>query len=71
MSKVEIIVKVDDAYAGKMSEIAKECKSAGMSIDQQMGGVGMISGTIEKSNISKIERIKGVSYVEESKSIGI
>lgn len=71
MSKVEIIVKVEDAYENKLSEIARECKAAGMNISQQMSAVGMISGTTERANISRIERIKGVAYVEESKEISI
>ena len=71
MSKVEILVKIDGAYTEKMSEIARECKAAGMNVEQQMKAVGMISGTVERANISKIERIKGVSYVEESKSLNI
>ena len=69
MSKVEVIVKIDDAQINKISQIAAECSSAGMRIDQQMSAVGMITGVIEQSSISKIERINGVSYVEESKAI--
>jgi hypothetical protein len=69
MSKVEIIVKVDDAYTAKISGIANECKANGMSVDQQMSSAGMITGSIERANISKIERINGVSYVEESRAI--
>lgn len=69
MSKVEIIVKIEDEAADKMSEIAAECQTAGMSVEQQMSVVGMITGNIEQTNISKIEQIKGVSYVEESKTI--
>jgi predicted transcriptional regulator len=69
MSKVEIIVKIEDAAADKISEIARECERAGMQVEQKMKAVGMISGAIEKANIGKIERIKGVSYVEESKPL--
>lgn len=71
MSTVEIIVKIDDAATDKMSEIATECQAAGMKIEQQMSAVGMISGSIEPANVSKLEQIKGVSYVEESKSISL
>lgn len=69
MSKVEVIVKIEDAQAAKISEIAAQCKAAGMSIDQQMSAVGMITGAVEQSSIKKIEQIKGVSYVEESRAI--
>ncbi len=71
MSKVEVIVKIEDSSSDKMSEIAKQCEQAGMSVEQQMKSVGMISGTIEQARISKVEQIKGVSYVEESKSLNI
>ena len=71
MPKVEVIVKINDADINKMSEIAKECQTSGMQIEQQMNAVGMISGSVEKANIGKIEKIKGVSYVEESKSLSI
>lgn len=66
MSKVEILVKIEDALADKMSGIAKECRAVGMRVDQQMSAVGMISGAIEEAKISQIERIEGVSYVEKS-----
>ena len=69
MPKVEIIVKIDDAFQAKMSQIADECKAAGMSVEQQMSAIGMISGAIERSGISKLEQITGVSYVEEAKAI--
>lgn len=71
MSKVEVIVKLNDADIPKMSEIAGECQAAGMKVEQQMNAVGMISGSIEQAKISRIERIKGVSYVEESKPFNI
>ncbi|HEX8564812.1 MAG TPA: hypothetical protein VF648_04025 [Pyrinomonadaceae bacterium] len=69
MSKVEIIVKVEDSSADKMSEIARQCEQAGMRVGQQMKSLGMISGEIERGNISKLERIRGVAYVEESREI--
>lgn len=71
MPKVEIIVKVDKNYKEKLPEIAAKCKSAGMDVEQQMSALGMISGSAEKSNIGKIEKIEGVAYVEESKPINI
>ena len=69
MSKVEIIVKVEDSSTDKMSEIARECERAGMRVEQQMKSVGMISGSTEPGNIGKLERISGVAYVEESREI--
>ena len=69
MPKIEVIVKIDDEAVSKMSQIGDQCKAAGMSVEQQMSAVGMISGSIEKANIGKIEQIKGVSYVEASKAI--
>ena len=70
MSKVEVIVKIEDSATDKMSEIAEQCEGAGMSVQQQMKSVGMISGVTERANISKLERIRGISYVEESKTLG-
>ena len=69
MSKVEVIVKVEDSSADKMSEIARQCEQAGMRIGQQMKSLGMISGEVERGNIGKLERIRGVAYVEESREI--
>lgn len=69
MSKVEVIVKVEDSAADKMSEIARQCEQAGMRIAEQMKSLGMISGAVEQANISKLERIGGVAYVEVSREI--
>lgn len=67
MSKIEVIVKIEDSHADKISEIADKCRAAGMQVESKMSAVGMITGKIEAANIGKIERITGVSYVEESK----
>lgn len=69
MSKVEVIVKIEDSSADKMSEIARQCERAGLRVEQQMKSLGMISGEVDRANIRKLERIKGVSYVEESRAI--
>ncbi|HEX8398070.1 MAG TPA: hypothetical protein VF644_11635 [Pyrinomonadaceae bacterium] len=69
MSKVEVIVKVEDSSADKMSDIARQCEQAGMRVGQQMKSLGMISGEVERANIGKLERIRGVAYVEESREI--
>jgi hypothetical protein len=69
MSKVEVIVKVEDSSADKMSEIARQCEQAGMRVGQQMKSLGMISGAVDKANVGKLERIRGVAYVEESREI--
>ena len=71
MSRVEVIVKIEKNYKDRLSDIAAQCKNAGMNIEQQMSALGMISGTVERSAIGKIEKIDGVAYVEESKPIGI
>ena len=71
MAKVEILVTIEDAVGNTISKIADDCRAAGMSVEQKMGGVGMISGTIEKANIGKLRQIKGVADVEESKSLSI
>ncbi|HSK71139.1 MAG TPA: hypothetical protein VK892_05555 [Pyrinomonadaceae bacterium] len=71
MSKAEVIVKIEKNYKDRLAEIAAQCKNAGMNVEQQMSALGMISGTVEKSAIKKIEKIEGVAYVEESKPIGI
>ena len=71
MPKVEVIVKVEKEYKGKLAEIAGECKAAGMTVEQQMSALAMISGSVERANIKRLEGIEGVSYVEESKSISI
>ena len=69
MSKVEVIVKVEDSSADKMPEIARQCEQAGMRVGQRMKSLGMISGEVERGNIGKLERIRGVAYVEESREI--
>ncbi len=69
MPKVEVIVKIDDDSLSRMSQIADQCKAVGLSVEQEMSAVGMISGSIEQADIGNIEQIKGVSYVEESKAI--
>ena len=71
MSKVNLTVSVADDHLKEFSDVAARCRKAGMSITQEMKSIGMISGSIDESELEKLRRVKGVSLVEPERSFQI
>ncbi|MBF8278222.1 MAG: hypothetical protein HW390_3295 [Candidatus Brocadiaceae bacterium] len=69
MKKHEIIVTVDSKYIGKVHEIAKQCRSAGMKVDQVLESTGIITGQADQAVPAKLARMKTILSVEESGEI--
>jgi hypothetical protein len=60
-----IIVTVGDEALAKIHELAAELSAKGMSVDQVMPVMGVISGSAEPKKLAQLRKIKGVMGVEE------
>lgn len=71
MSRLLVSIIVEQTYLIHFSEIVESCKAAGMDVQRQMTTVGVISGTIEASQVKVLAQIQGVLHVEESREVGV
>jgi hypothetical protein len=71
MGKVRLSLSVSDAHAKDLGKIAKAVQKIGMKVEQQLAGLGVITGEIEADKLSALGRIPGVAHVEEERQVGI
>ncbi|MEX0712896.1 MAG: hypothetical protein WD278_11140 [Pirellulales bacterium] len=64
--KVKVVVSVDDDHVDKMSEVVKACRAAGLSVERSLESLGTITGSIDSTKLGKLNRVEGISSVEQS-----
>lgn len=64
MSKVKLLISVDDDCLQRISEVIQNLKSAGFQVEQSMPQLGVISGWCEQANVEAISHVEGVANVE-------
>lgn len=70
-SEKEVVVTIDDAGMSRIDEIADELAELGMTVEQRLGAVGVITGQIKESSIDSLRQVKGVVSVELSKIMSV
>jgi hypothetical protein len=66
-----ITVSVDDEHFEQVDGVAETLKAAGMNVEQVLGSVGIITGSVESERRADIERLPGVGSVEEENTFQI
>ena len=61
---VPVLVSIDDAHRDQMDKVAERCREAGLEVDQALGEVGIITGSIPQGKVSGLSGVKGVASVE-------
>ncbi len=70
--KMNLVVSVEDGYMDRLSEVAKGLENAGMNVEQKLGQIGIISGSVDDTQkVELLREVKGVSHVEEAREITI
>jgi hypothetical protein len=62
--KVQVLVAVDSAHLATMRQVAEACRAAGLDVERSLDSIGTITGAIEPSRMSELEKIPGVASVE-------
>jgi hypothetical protein len=65
MSQIQISVSVDDAHLLEIEKVSQELQSSGVTVEQTLSSIGVISGFIESALINNLYQIKGVKQVEQ------
>ena len=63
-----ITVTIADDQIADIDAAAQRLREAGMEIDQVLGSVGVITGSVPASARSRIEAVPGVAAVEDETS---
>jgi hypothetical protein len=72
MAKIDLLVSVEDGYMNRLSEVAKDLENAGMNVEQKLGEIGVLTGSINSAEkVELLRKVKGVANVEESRQIQI
>ena len=71
MSVLKVSVSVDEQHLDRFPEVVKEIKQAGMSVEQELKDIGVITGTIDSAKVESLRKVKGVAHLEESRQFQI
>jgi hypothetical protein len=63
-----VTVTVQHDHVGHIDELADQLRVAGMQVDQVLRSVGVITGSVKKSQRPSVELVPGVAAVEDETS---
>jgi hypothetical protein len=63
MARVDVTVVVDDEHRTEMEDVAAALVRAGMTVDQRLDEMGMLTGSVPAECRSEVEAVPGVVSV--------
>jgi hypothetical protein len=63
---VKVTVTVDRQHAAALADVAEALRATGMQVEQVLGDVGMVLGTIDADAEHSIRAVDGVQSVDRS-----
>jgi hypothetical protein len=63
---VSISVTVDDEHLTGIDDVVAGLRASGMQVDQVLGGLGVISGSVPEDRQQSLQAVAGVKSVEAS-----
>lgn len=69
MSSQKVNISVADDYLSRFQEVVQQTKDVGLNVEQELDGLGIISGSIDPGRLADLERLEGVSAVEADRII--
>ncbi|MBV8405067.1 MAG: hypothetical protein JO203_12830 [Gammaproteobacteria bacterium] len=64
MSRVNVAVAVADDAASRIHEVAAVCRTLGLDHKTTLEAVGVLTGSVEAKNLTKLRAVPGVLAVE-------
>lgn len=65
MAKVTVSIAVDEAHLDRMAEIVKMLEAQGLQVEQMLTTIGVITGSIEESQLAGLSQISGIEIEKE------
>jgi hypothetical protein len=70
-AQAEVQISVSDSHLAEFGKVVKQLEAAGLHVDQQLDGIGVVTGHVDPDQIKRLERVTGVQGVERSRKVGI
>ena len=64
MSKVNLLISVDDRHREQISKVVEALQASGLKIEIVMKQTGVITGSIDSIQVEGISQVEGVAAVE-------
>ena len=64
MSKVNLLISVGDRDREQISKVVEALQASGLKIEQVMKQTGVITGSIDSTQVEGISQVEGVAAVE-------
>ncbi len=58
-------VTVADSHLGRVEDVARRLRDAGMEVEQVLATIGVITGTLPAAQLAALASIEGVAAVDE------
>jgi hypothetical protein len=71
MARVEVKVSVDDAHLDRLPEVVERLRAAGMQVDQALGAIGVVTGSVEADQLRHLSQVDGALSIESSRDFQI
>lgn len=68
MTDLIVNIVIDEGHLGQFQQIVERCEQAGLRVADRLETIGVVTGTIDSSQLPQIRRIAGV-IVEEAREI--
>ncbi len=69
MSVKSYTVTVNDEAMAAMAEMADRLRDAGLAVTDRLDAIGVFVGRAEESHLSRIRDVRGVTAVEEERTV--
>ncbi len=69
MGRIRLTLCVDDSHADDLGDIAGAARRAGMTVEQELSGIGVLTGSIDADNLDALRAIAGVTSVEQERDV--
>jgi hypothetical protein len=69
--EIQVTVTIDADHLGRINEVVRQLRAAGMLVDQVLSTLGIVTGSVSSDQLTSLEAIPGVASVEEETSFQI
>ncbi|NET38507.1 MAG: ketohydroxyglutarate aldolase [Cyanothece sp. SIO1E1] len=64
MSKIKLLVSIDDEHLEQILDVIQDLQAAGMQVDQIMDKLGIVTGSCDSTKVDALSQVAGVLEVE-------
>jgi hypothetical protein len=64
MPDIQLQVTVDRAHRNNLADVADRLRAAGMTVDQELASIGVLTGSADAAKVKALGEVEGVIDVE-------